>query len=256
MAMKMIEMERALKQLRLSGIRATLETRVLEAKSSKLDFMEVFSSLLQDELDRRASSTGERRYKLSGLPEKKSYDEFDWGFNPKIPKKSCFELLTIKFITDGFCPILIGPPGTGKSHIAKSIAYKAIRDGYVVIYGEDEELLSKISVTTELARKKIMKQIIESDLVVFDDLFLHRKLSGELSQILQVILHKRYKTRRSTLITSNRIVKDWDKFLGDNAMASSLYDRLLHRGIPLEFEGKSYRLKEAALRLARDGKNQ
>jgi DNA replication protein DnaC len=256
MAMKMIEMERALKQLRLSGIRATLETRVLEAKSSKLDFMDVFSSLIQDELDRRQSSTSERRYKFSGLPEKKSYDEFDWNFNPKIPKKSCFELLTTKFITEGLCPILIGPPGTGKSHIAKSVAYKAIRDGYVVIYGEDEDLLTKISVTTDVARKKIMKQIIDCDLVVFDDLFLNRKLSDELSQILQVILHKRYKMRRSTLITSNRIIRDWNQFLGDNAMASTLHDRLLHRGIPLQFEGKSYRLNEAAERLAKGGTKQ
>ena len=98
MAMKMIEIERALKQLRLSGIRATLETRVLESKTGKLDFMETFSSLIQDELDRRQSSTEERRFKSSGLDEKKSFDEFDWGFNPKLPKKACFELLTLKFI--------------------------------------------------------------------------------------------------------------------------------------------------------------
>lgn len=251
MAMKIIEMERALKQLRLSGIRATLETRIIESKTAKLDFMETFSSLIQDELDRRQSSTEERRYKLSGLDEKRSFDEFDWGFNPKIPKKPCFELLTLKFLAEGLSPILIGSPGTGKSHLAKAIAYKAIRDGFVVICGEAEDILAKVATANDLARKRIMKQIIESDLLVIDDLFLHRKLSDELSQILQSILHKRYKRRQSTIITSNRGILDWEKLLGDNPMASALKDRLMHRGILLEFEGKSYRLKEAAARLAK-----
>lgn len=244
-------MERALKQLRLSGIKQSLEARVLESKSSNLDFMETFSLLVQDEIDRRRSCTVERRYKMSGLDEIKRFDEFDWGFNPKIPKKACYELLTLKFIQDGLSPILIGHAGTGKSHIAKAVTYKAIIEGFTVMYGEAEELLVRLVTGTESIRKKLMKQLIESDLLVIDDLFLTRRLAEEPAQALQVILHKRYKARRSTMITSNRIISDWGSLLGDHAMATTLQDRILHRGIPLEFQGKSYRLKEASRRLAK-----
>jgi hypothetical protein len=85
MTMSMMEIETTLKQLRLSGVRATLETRLLESQASNLTFIETFSAILQDELDRRQSRLLERRYQLSGLDERASLAEFDWGYNPKIP---------------------------------------------------------------------------------------------------------------------------------------------------------------------------
>jgi DNA replication protein DnaC len=93
----------------------------------QLEFPGTFSTILQDELDRRQSGLLERRYRTSGLDERASLAEFDWGYNPKIPKRVCFELHALKFIAEGDCALLIGPPGTGKSHVAKAIAYAAIR---------------------------------------------------------------------------------------------------------------------------------
>ena len=99
MSMSMMEIEKTLKQLRLSGVRATLETRLIESQASSLSFLETFSALLQDELDRRQSRLLERRYQLSGLEERASLAEFDWGYNPKIPKRTCFELHTLKSVS-------------------------------------------------------------------------------------------------------------------------------------------------------------
>ena len=101
MSMSMMEIEKVLKQLRLSGMRATLETRVLEAQAANLSFLETFSAILQDELDCRQSRQMERQYKQSGLDERTSLAEFDWSYNPKIPKRTCFELNTLKFIVEG-----------------------------------------------------------------------------------------------------------------------------------------------------------
>ena len=101
MTMTLPEIEHCLKQLRLSGVRATLETRILQAQSSNQAFLETFSLILQDELDRRRSRLIERRYQHSGLDEKLTLADFDWGFNPKIPKQACFELHTLKFIAGG-----------------------------------------------------------------------------------------------------------------------------------------------------------
>lgn len=251
MSMTQVEMERALKQLRLSGIRSTLETRALQSQQAGLSFLDTFGLLIQDELDRRRSRLIERRFKLSGLDERKTLDDFDWSYNPKIPKKACFELLTLKFLSEALDPILIGPPGTGKSHMAKAVAHAAVLEGYHVLYAEAEELFARLGAATIAGnRRKLLVQIIDSDLLVIDDLFLHRRFSEEAADSLQEILHKRYKLRRSTLITSNRVISDWGKYLGDNAMASTLLDRLMHRGLLLEFQGKSYRLREASARLA------
>jgi len=250
MSMSMIEIEKALKQLRLSGVRATLETRVLEAQVANLSFLETFSTILQDELDRRQSRLLERRYQLSGLDERASLAEFDWGYNPKIPKRTCFELHTLKFVAEGDSAILIGHPGTGKSHIAKAIAYSAVRSGLRVLYAEADDLLSRLALAAPAEKRKLIKPIVDADLLVLDDLFLARQIVPEAADTLQSIIHRRYKLRRSSLITSNRVVEDWEKYLGDATLTSAILDRLLHRSVLVEFRGKSYRLNQAAKRLA------
>ncbi|MEY9404653.1 DNA replication protein DnaC [Bradyrhizobium japonicum] len=132
--MTMPEIERCLRQLRLSGVRDTLQTRVLQAQGANQPFLETFSLILQDELDRRQSRLIERRYQQSGLDEKLTLAEFDWSFNPKLPRQTCFQLHTLAFIAAGENALLVGKPGTGKSHIAKAIAYQAILQSHKVQY--------------------------------------------------------------------------------------------------------------------------
>jgi len=253
MPMSMQEIEQVLKRLRLSGIRATLETRIIESQAANLPFIETFSAILQDELDRRQSRLLERRFTLSGLEERASLTEFDWSYNPKIPKRACFELNALKFISEGDNAILIGPPGVGKSHVAKSIAYSAIRTGLHVHYAEADELLAVLLDAAATDRKKLLKPVLDADLLVLDDLFMARRIAVDAADQLQSVIHKRYKFRRSVLITSNRIVADWSTYLGDSALTTTIFDRLMHRCIMIEFKGRSYRLKEASARLARNG---
>ncbi len=99
--MNMIEIERALRELRLSGIADTLSTRVMQAQAAQQPFLETFATMLQDELDRRQSRLIERRFKRCGLDERLTLMDFDWRFNPKLPRNACFELHALKFITEG-----------------------------------------------------------------------------------------------------------------------------------------------------------
>ena len=251
MPMSMTEIERNLTALRLPGMKATLETRALQANQAGEPFLEVFSYLLQDEMDYRRSRLIERRYKASGLEEKKILEDFDWTFNPKLPKKEIFQLVTGKFIRDGEDALLIGSPGTGKSHIAKAIAHAATHACHQVIYREAHTFFEDIFEAAQTGkRKKINKLFSESDLLIIDDLFLRKKVPDNAADDLLDIILNRYSKRKSTVITSNRPVEDWGKLLKDNAASSAILDRLLHRGNLLKFEGKSYRLKEAANRLA------
>jgi len=251
MSMSMNEIERALRELRLSGICATLETRVLQAQASGEPFLATFSLILQDELDRRRSRLMERRYQKSGLDERVSLADFDWRFNPKLPRAACFDLHTLKFVAEGQNALIIGKPGTGKSHIAKAVAYQATLQGHDVRYLEADEAFARYALGSDDEQRAQLRALVDADLLVLDDLFLARRIGDTAGELLQTLVHQRYKLKRSIVVTSNRIVQDWGKYLGDNTMATTILDRLMHRAIVLEFEGQSYRLKEAASRLAR-----
>jgi DNA replication protein DnaC len=105
-------------------------------------------------------------------------------------------------------------------------------------------------------QSKFMRSLLEPDLLVLNDLFMARLVADASAEMLQSVVHQRYKLRRSIVVTSNRVVQDWGKYLGDNIMSGTILDRLMHRSVLLEFEGKSYRLKEAATRLPRDGNDE
>ena len=250
--MNTVELCRALTQLRLGGMSDTLETRLLEAQSSKLPPIDFLSGLVQDELVRRQDRLLGRRIKTAHFREQnKTLDAFDFDFNKKMDRRLVFELATARFVSQHEDVFFLGPPGTGKSHLAQAIGHAAIQQGHKVLYREAYALIEEMADATLDGKRKEHMAVIEAvPLLIVDDLGM-RKLPATAAEDLLEIIMRRYE-RSSTLITSNRPVEDWGKLLGDTAAVTALLDRALHHAHVLKCGPRSWRMKEhsAALHAA------
>ncbi|MGY3610086.1 MULTISPECIES: ATP-binding protein, partial [unclassified Bradyrhizobium] len=116
---------------------------------------------------------------------------------------------------------------------------------------EADDFFNRYALSPAAQREARLRSIFDCDLLVLDDLFLARTIPDEAGALLQTLIHQRYKLHRSVIVTSNRVVQDWGAYLRDNTMSTTILDRLMHHCHLLEFDGRSYRLKEAAEALAR-----
>ncbi|HXJ92205.1 MAG TPA: IS21-like element helper ATPase IstB [Terriglobia bacterium] len=241
--MNLVELTRALKQLRLGGMAAVLETRLRQAQAESLAPLDLISCLVSDELTRRADRLLERRRKQAEFRDPlKTLDNFDFTFNPKMNRSLVFELATGAFIARHEDALFLGPPGTGKSHLGQAIGQAVIQQGYKVFYREAHILLEDLAdATLDGSRKEYLESLASVPLLILDD-FGMRKLPLTAAEELLEIIMRRYE-RASTLLTSNRPVEDWGKLLGDAAAVSAMLDRLLHHGHVLKCGPKSWRTK-------------
>ena len=241
--MNVIELKHALAQLRLGGIAAVIETRLHQAQAEPMAPIDLISCLVSDELTRRSDRLLERRRKEAQFRDPQTtLDNFDFAFNKKMNRSLVFDLATATFIAKHEDALFLGPPGTGKSHLAQAIGLAAIQQGYRVLYRETHTLLGEIAeATIDGTRKQHMEWLSTVPLLIIDDLGM-RKLPPTAAEELLEIVMRRYE-RTSTLMTSNRPVEDWGKLLGDTAAVTAMLDRLLHHGHVLKCGPRSWRTR-------------
>ena len=241
--MNLVELQRALRQLRLSGMATSLDTRLLEAQTDTLAPVDFLSTLVSDELLRRQDRLLERRLTQAGFRDGgKTLDTFDFDFNKKLNRRLVFELATGRFVTQHEDGLFLGPPGTGKSHLAQAIGVAVIHHGHRVLYREAHVLLEELA-EAQLAgtRKAYLAAATAVPLLIIDDLGM-RKLPSTAAEDLLEIVMRRYE-RAATLLTSNRPVEDWGKLLGDTAAVTALLDRVLHHAHVLTCGPRSWRTR-------------
>ena len=224
--MNVIELKHALAQLRLGGIAAVIETRLHQAQAEPMAPIDLISFLVSDDLTRRCDRLLVRRLMEAQFRDPQTtLDNFDFTFNKKMNRSLVFDLATATFIAKHEDALFLGPPGTGKSHLAQAIGLAAIQQGYRVLYRETHTLLGEIAeATIDGTRKQHMEWLSAVPLLIIDDLGM-RKLPPTAAEELLEIVMRRYE-RTSTLMTSNRPVEDWGKLLGDTAAVTAMLDRL------------------------------
>ena len=244
--MNLIELNRALHQLRLGGMVAVLETRLLQAQSENMAPIDLISTLVSDEIACRSERLLARRHKQAQFRDaNKQLDNFDFQFNPKMNRSLVFDLAAAGWVGRREDSLFLGPPGSGKSHIAQAIGHAVIQQGYRVLYREAHALLEELAdATLDGKRKQHMELLTTVPLLIIDDLGM-RKLPLTAAEELLEIIMRRYE-RASTLITSNRPVDDWGKLLGDSAAVTAMLDRLLHHGHVLKCGPRSWRTKTSS----------
>jgi DNA replication protein DnaC len=241
--MNVIELKHALSQLRLGGIAAVIETRLHQAQAEPMAPIDFISCLVSDELLRRSDRLLERRRKEAQFRDPQTtLDNFDFTFNKKMNRSLVFDLATANFIAKHEDALFLGPPGTGKSHLAQAIGLAAIQQGYRVLYRETHTLLGEIAeASLDGTRKQHMEWLSTVPLLIIDDLGMRKLPPAAVEELLEIVM-RRYE-RTSTLMTSNRPVEDWGKLLGDTAAVTAMLDRLLHHGHVLKCGPRSWRTK-------------
>ena len=240
--MNLVEVDHALRKLRLSGMADVLDARLRHAQTEKLAPLDLVATLVSDELQRRQDRLFDRRHKQAGFRDQRSLDDFDFDFNKKMNRALVHELATARFVGQREDALFLGPPGSGKSHLAQAIGRAAIQQGYRVVYREAHALIEVIAdATLDGTRKALLADLALVPLLIIDDLGM-RKLPHTAAEDLLELIMRRYE-RASTILTSNRPVDDWGKLLGDTAAVTALLDRLLHHAHVLKCGPRSWRTK-------------
>jgi len=237
------QIQQKMEHLKMTHTVNLLPELLAEATKGKHSFIDFFERVLTLEVQTREERRIAASLKVSGLPKGMHLDNFDFLFQPAVEKARIEDLAACDFIRRQENILLFGPPGVGKTHLAVGLGVRAVELGYSVIYYTTEELLLQLKrrSDTPVARQR-GKAYIKTALVVLDELG-YQTLNRQETHLFFQFVSARY-MKNSTIITSNRSVKDWVHIFADDEMATTaILDRLFHKSHLFNIDGHSYRLR-------------
>jgi len=229
-----------LKKLRLSGVLQSLELRTKQAADDDLAISEFLYRLFADEVERRDAKQLQQRLRRANFEHARTIEDFDFQFNPAVPKAKILELATCAFVERHDDVLIVGQSGVGKSHLAQALGHRACRAGHTALYtGASEMLMQLRAARGDGSYERRLLRFTTPDLLIIDDLGLRPLTHDEPTDLFEIVRH-RYE-RGSTIVTSNRAIEEWPPLFGNPLLASAAMDRLLHHGHVIVIEGDSYR---------------
>ena len=234
------ELEKSLKSLKLSGILQCLEARTREASVNQLSHCEYLSLLAQDELLLREQKRYKSRVKKAGFKGQKTIETFNFDFNPKINRSMINDLSTCRFVQECYPVIIVGPCGTGKTHLAQALGFCAIQKGYDALCTTQTALAERLQAAKATnSYNKVLASLTKINLLIIDDFGL-KPLKVPQDEVLHDVISARYE-QAATIITSNLAISEWQQAFPNQLLGSATIDRILHNAYQLKLEGQSYR---------------
>jgi DNA replication protein DnaC len=235
------ELAPALKQLRLSGILDSLEARNREAIQAKLAYTEFLALLISDEVARREQKKFSSRLRRAQFRTTKTLDQFDFERLPSLNRALVHDLATGRYLHEKAPVLIVGPCGTGKSHLAQALGHCAVRQGVDVVFTTCAALTQSLNAARAVGSyERKLASLARVPLLIIDDFGL-KPLRSPADEDLHDLMAERYE-QTATIVTSNLDFPEWDQaFPNNRLLGSATLDRLRHNAYCMVLDGASYR---------------
>lgn len=231
-----------LKALKLSAMLEALDPALDEANTLQQGYVTFLANLVAKELLARTESAADGRTKKAGFPDTKTFDTFDWTFQPNLDIRLVKDLMNLQFVPKGRCVLVLGKPGTGKSHLSIAYGVLACLRGYTVTFYSGVKLLTDLYATlADGSTDRFIAKLARTDLLIIDDLRGPSQPRPEYANLMFDLVEARYH-RKATILSSNLAISDWGKVLGNVPLTAAIVDRLMDGAQVINIrKGRSYR---------------
>ena len=234
--------KKLLKRIRCFHIMNNLESAITNAEKKNMSHLQLLHYLLEMESTGRDQTNINRRTKQAKLPTIKTFDVFDFSYQHCITKRIVKEWLSFVWLEQRENIILMGPPGVGKTHVAISLCFEAIKSGYKAVFYSMNDMIEALmlaEINGDLSQ--FLSRLSKNDLIAIDEMG-YLPLNTKAANLFFQLISHLYEFR-SIIITSNRLFNEWGVTFNDNVIATAVLDRLLHHSQTITMLGDSFRLK-------------